>query len=121
MVLAINYQLILNQLLPLTLDFGLWTLDFLYGCQNLLQSRLILKLPQVRRIRRTDVDHKKIRVFAKRSERVGVIFGRVLQRGDFGFAEIDADGMFGPAPKRAPLRQLLRDSFGAGVVESHAI
>src|ERR1035437_7284807 len=78
-------------------------------------------MPQVWRVRRTDVDDKKIREVAQDAERICVIPGGFFERCDFGFAEVDADGMIRPATGFFPFREFLRHGFRAGIIEAHAV
>ena len=89
--------------------------------ENFVQRGLVLELAQIRRIGRTDVDHKKIRVRAEDAKRVGIILSGAFQRRNFRFAKIDANGMVRPAAGGAPFGQSRRDGFRARIVEAHAI
>src|SRR5437867_5779808 len=97
------------------------TRDFVHGRQNLIQGRLVLQLAEVRSIGRADVDDEEVGMWLQHPEGVSVIFGCLVQRGDFGFAEINADRMAGPAVESAPMSELLGDGFGSGIVETHAV
>jgi hypothetical protein len=97
------------------------SVHFLKCGEDFIERGFVLQLAEVGRVGRADVDDEEIRVRPEEAERAGVILGGGLERGDFGFAEVDADGMRGPAPQRAPVRELLREGFGAGIVEAHAV
>ena len=95
--------------------------QLLHRGKNLIQRRLVLQLPEIRRVRRTDVHHKKIREVAQRVEGTGVIARRFVQRRDLGFAEVDADGMVRPASGFFPLGKFFRHRLCAGIIETHAV
>src|SRR5947209_13570324 len=96
-------------------------LEFLNTGQNFIQRCFVLELAEIQRVGRTDIDDEEIRVTAEKTKGVGVIFRRFFQRRDFGFAEINPDGMFGPAPEGAPFGKRLSNGFRAGIVTSHAV
>ena len=60
-------------------------------------------------------------VVAEEAKGVGVIFGGFGEWSDFGFAEVESDGMGGPEAGLFALGQGAGHDFGTGIVEAHAI
>src|SRR3954447_18440802 len=60
-------------------------------------------------------------MWLEQSKRIRVIFGGLVQRSDFGFSQVDANGMLRPAFQSPPLGQFFSYCSGSGIVKTHAI
>ena len=79
--------------------FGVGLLD---GGEDVVEGGFVLELAEVGGVGGADVDDEEIGKAPEEAEGAGVVFGGFLERGDFGFAEVDADGMVRPAVEGAP-------------------
>ena len=100
---------------------GLLGVDLLHGGEDVGERGLVLELAEVGGVRRADIDDEEIGEAPQDTQGVRVIFGGFFERGDFGFAEVDADGVVGPAVERAPFGKLAGHFLGPGIVETHAV
>ncbi|MNJ42081.1 hypothetical protein D3C77_370320 [compost metagenome] len=89
----------------------------LHGFQQRCQLTAMLQIPQIRRIRRTDIHHKKIRIRVQRGNTLLVIEIRLLIRSCFILADVDGDRN-PPAAKR---RKLPSHIIGSLVIEAHSV
>ena len=89
--------------------------------EDFCQRGFVLQLPEIRRVRRADVDDKKVSEIFQQLKRVPVIGGRIGERRDFGFAEVDADRVAWPGAGVVPVAQPLSHRVRAGIVEAHAV
>ena len=95
--------------------------DFLQRGEYFIKRDLVLQLAEVGRVGGTDVDDKKVREPAQDAERAGIVCRRFFERRDFGFSEVDADGMRRPQAGFFPTGQLFGNGFRTGIVEAHAV
>ena len=93
----------------------------LHRREDVVQGRLVLKLSQVGRVRRTHIDHEEIGQVPQGAERLGVFGGGLIQWRDFGLAQIDAHGMRGPQSLSPPSSQALGQCIRAAIVEAHPV
>lgn len=70
--------------------------------ENFIERGPVLELPEIRCVRRTDINYEEVSVRPEHVEGIGVIVRRFFERGDLGLAEINADRMVRPANLFAP-------------------
>src|SRR4051812_39668059 len=60
-------------------------------------------------------------MWLEQTKGIRVIFGGLVQRSDFGFSQVDANGMLRPAFQSPPLGQFFSYCSGSGIVKTHTI
>ena len=91
------------------------------GAEELIEGRGILQSAKAGGIGRGDVEDEVIGEGEEFLEGEEVIGGGFLERSDFGFADIEADGDAGPAIGGLEAGEAGGDGFGAVVVKAHAV